>query len=156
MRRLYLELVVISILIILDVLYVVRSSELLNVGETTLSSAGFYPLLLGSVLGILLIGCGFQVAIAGNRDDRIDIRNGWLVFATLMMVICFTALWQFMPLGFYVAAFALVFGLTVLLTERSRRFKKRSILVNLAASVGTVLAVYLVFDYLFGIPLTRG
>jgi hypothetical protein len=156
MRRLYIEIALLCVLIAADVFYIIRSTALLNVGETTVSSAGFYPLLLGSVLGLLLIGCGVQVLTARHGNERIEIPQGQLVLATLVIVVCFTALWQFVPLGFYVAAFLLVFCLMVLFTDKERRFQKRSLLVNLAAAVGTIIAVYLIFDFLFKIPLTRG
>lgn len=156
MRRLYIELIVICVLLIADICYIVRSSNLLSVGQTTVSSAGFYPLLIGSVLGLLLIGCIIQVLTSRNKDERFEINNGWLILATFVIIVCFTALWQFVPLGFYVAAFLLVFSLMVLFTDKARRLQKRPLLVNLAASIGTIIAIYLIFDFLFSIPLTRG
>lgn len=156
MRRLYIELIVICVLVIADICYIVRSSVLLSVGQTTVSSAGFYPLLIGSVLGLLLIGCVVQVLTARHRNERFEINNGWLILAALVIVVCFTALWQFVPLGFYVAAFLLVFSLMVIFTDKARRLQKRALLVNLAASIGTIIAIYLIFDFLFSIPLTRG
>ncbi|MGI8877044.1 MAG: tripartite tricarboxylate transporter TctB family protein [Candidatus Limnocylindria bacterium] len=107
------------------------------------------PAVLPSVFGILVVLSGLWLTAVSLRADppvieALDARP--LTLAVIAVALYFAA---FVPLGFIVSSVAFFFGLSWILGSRA-------VLRDAVASVGFVLALYVLFERLLTVDLPGG
>nr|WP_304220083.1 tripartite tricarboxylate transporter TctB family protein [Fredinandcohnia onubensis] len=141
---------VLLLLIVVGVVYIKTAIDL-NGGTISDIGAGFFPIILGSLLIILCVVSFIQNALKTN-DKKLDLPNLPLILITIGITALFIISWNWFGY-FYISLVVYLLSLMTVFYKEELRNKSR-ILKNILLSLFIMGIIYFVFDYLLGLRLT--
>jgi len=141
---------VLLLLIVVGVVYIKTAIDL-NGGSISDIGAGFFPIILGSLLIILCVVSFIQNALKAN-DKKLDLPNLPLILITIGISALFIISWNWFGYFYISLAVYLLALMTVFYKEELRN--KSRLLKNILLSLFITGLIYFVFDYLLGLRLT--
>ena len=134
-----------AVIVLIGVVYLTAASRLPQSNALTLGP-DYFPNILGVLLIVLCILSFFQTW--RKSDEGMEIANFKTILITLGIVALFVLAWQYAGY-FYVLVFLTLFILFSLYSLKSER--KKRVWIHGAISLGTVGAIYLIFEVVIGI-----
>nr|WP_309098405.1 tripartite tricarboxylate transporter TctB family protein [Fredinandcohnia onubensis] len=141
---------VLLLLIVVGVVYIKTAIDQ-NGGSISDIGAGFFPIILGSLLIILCVVSFIQNALKTN-DKKLDLPNLPLILITIGISALFIISWNWFGY-FYISLVVYLLALMTVFYKEELRNKSR-LLKNILLSLFITGLIYFVFDYLLGLRLT--
>lgn len=143
-----------AFLLVLTTLYLIQSIEFIAAADDFISSPGFYPAILASIVLILSLVKLLQTITKEDKENKgtyFKVDNLKYILLTMAITIAYILLWSTFRELFYVFTFLFFLSLASLYARARQISPLKVLLRNAIVSLAVTVVIFLIFDLLFSI-----